>query len=277
MKMPEYRIHKYIENVSEAEFLGHHIVHDFDRFLRIELNEILLEHQTNDLKIYFDISSINRVMMFRVLAELSRLCRSNYKLKILYCPAAFSEPDWRFPQIESLGPIGPEFSGYNADPSKPLCLILGLGFEPGVSMGIISQLEPSASFCFWGTGSDSRFDQAVRRANFDFEFTGFNTRTISYIVSDPQGSFQMIESLIYGLARNFNVILVPMGPKIFSFLAYLLALTYPGDLAIWRAQQRRIQPSDAKPDKNAVYARLDIPTLKHRAEEQSRMLGQVRS
>jgi hypothetical protein len=103
-----------------------------------------------------------------------RWCRAIDEIFIYYCPAAFNEPDWSFPRIESLGPVRGEFSAYNADPNKPLCLVLGLGFEPGVAMGIISQLEPKLSYCFWGSGVDGRFDKAVRHANFDFDFVGFN-------------------------------------------------------------------------------------------------------
>ena len=47
-------------------------------------------------------------------------------------------------------------------------------------MGLVSQLEPRLSYCFSGTGIDARFDRAVRRGQFQFEFGGFNTKPIPY-------------------------------------------------------------------------------------------------
>ena len=157
-------------------------------------------------------------------------------------------------------------SGYNGDPSKPLCLVFGMGFEAGVSMGIISQLEPSVSYGLWGTGIDRRFDDAVKRANFDFEFPGFSTRILSYSVKDPKGAFELLENVVYGLNRDHRVIIVPMGPKLFTALAALVGMKYLGDVAVWRVQHSDREQPDSLPGEFCVTATVDPKLLMRYAD-----------
>ena len=129
-------------------------------------------------------------------------------------------------------------------------------------MGMISQLEPRVSFCFWGTGVDSRFDRAVRRANFNFDFDEFNTKAIAYNIKDPKGAFSQLESVVYGLMRDYKIIIIPLGPKLFTFLTALIGMTYLGNVAIWRVQYRRANPPDSLPGQNYVSAVLDTELLR---------------
>ena len=73
-----------------------------------------------------------------------------------------------------------------------------------------------------------------------------------------------MEGLTYGLINDYNIVIVPMGPKIFSFFSLLLGLLYPGQLAIWRVEQSRDVPPDAKPAAFVVWSKLDCLLLKER-------------
>jgi hypothetical protein len=200
-------------------------------------------------------------MLTGLLNELALLVAPGDSIELFYCPAAFFEPKWLFPQIEKLGPVDSLLSGFNSDPSKPLCLIFGMGFEAGVSMGIISQLEPSVSYGLWGTGVDEGFDRAVKRANFDFQFPGFNTRVLSYAVKDPKGAYELLESIVYGLSRDHRVVIVPMGPKLFASLATLVGMKYFGDVAVWRVQHTQVEQTDSLPGNSCVTADVDVEGL----------------
>jgi hypothetical protein len=199
--------------------------------------------------------------------------RSYDFLKIYYCPAVYSEPTRRFPQIKMIGPVSDIFSGFNSDPSKPTGLILGMGFEPGVSMGILSQLEPKIALCFWGSGIDSRFDNAVSRANLNFDFADYKTKLVDYIVEDPIGTAFYLESLIYGLVSTYNVILIPMGPKIFAFLSALVSMSYLGDVAVWRVEQSFADAGDSKPGRTVIRALVDTDFLKRYSQRERELLG----
>ncbi len=265
LQMPASNLHAYARNLQFARTKNHRLIVDFQGFLSSELRKVF-EKRKGPLRIGFDISSINRLMLIGILNELALLVRAEDSVELFYCPAAYFEPKWLFPQIEKLGPVDSLLSGFNSDPSKPLCLIFGMGFEAGVSMGIISQLEPSIAYGFWGTGIDRRFDDAVRRANFDFQFPGFNTRTLSYGVKDPKGAFELLENVVYGLTRDHRVIIVPMGPKLFTALAVLVGMKYFGDVAVWRVQHSQGEQSDSHPGNSCVTASVDVNLLMSYAE-----------
>lgn len=274
LKMPERQIHAYEKNLSFARTRKHLISTSFSEFISETLPTIF-KRAKEPLRVCFDISSVNRIMLAETITQLARLCRPNDKIDVVYCPAAYREPDWQFPQIERIGPINSTFSSIESDINKPLCLLLGAGFEAGISMGLISQLEPRLSYCFWGTGIDTRFDRAVRRANFDFEFGGFNTKPISYNIKDPKGAFLQIESAVYGFKKAFRIIIIPMGPKLFTLLATLLGMYYVGDVAVWRVQHSPINPPDALPGEYCIWTQLSSAMLIDFARREREMLSPI--
>jgi hypothetical protein len=215
----------------------------------------------------------NRLILFDVLLAISCSTEASDSVEIFYCPAAFDEPVPQFPCIEKLGPINGYFSAFDADPAKPLCLVMGVGFDAGVSMGIISHLEPRLTYCFWGTGVSKQFDDAVKRANFDFEFSGFNTKVFSYDLKDPVGAFQILESIIYGLRRNYRVVAIPMGPKLFTLHTALIGIAYFGEVAIWRVQHTRLDPPDSLPGAYCIRAQLMTDILAQFAKRQEALLN----
>jgi hypothetical protein len=272
LKMPERRIHSYTKNAAFAAMRKHIVPPSFQSFLSDVLPKIFSPSK-KPLRICFDISSVNRIMLADTIVELARLCRPADRIDVVYCPASFHEPDWQFPQIERIGPINATLSSIESDLNKPLCLVLGAGFEAGISMGLVSQLEPRLSYCFWGTGIDSRFDRAVRRANFEFEFGGFNTKPVPYNIKDPKGAFIQLESAAYGFTKGFRVIVIPMGPKLFTMLSTLLGMLYVGQIAVWRVQHSRMAPPDAVPSDFCIAAQLDTLMLMEFAQREKQLMS----
>lgn len=259
LKLPFIDVHNYKKNVRFAETRKHTVVQDP---LSYSVSGALAQYRDpSGIKVGFDVSSLNRAVLFDYLLQFAKYLHPGDQLTVLYSPAAYSAPDWKFPQLESFGPISNYFTSFNSDPSLPLSLMLGLGFEPGVSMGIISQLEPRLTYCLWGSGADVRFDRTVKKANFDFRFPGYPTKAVRYLLNDPRGSFDLMEGITYGLMRDFNVIVVPLGPKIFSVLAGLLAMKHFGKVSVWRAQYSRSNWPDAVPGKVTIAAHIDVPAL----------------
>jgi hypothetical protein len=259
LKLPFINAHNYKRNVRFAETRKHAIVQDPLSFSIYE--SLRQDGGRNAINVALDVSSLNRAIMFEYLLQFAKYLRAEDRLTIYYSPAAYFPPEWEFPQLKEFGPISNFFTSFNSDPSLPLSLILGLGFEPGVSMGIISQLEPRLTYCLWGSGADVRFDRTVKKANFDFRFPGFPTKAVRYLLNDPRGSFDLMEGITYGLIRDFNVVVVPLGPKIFSVLAGLLAMKHFGKISIWRAQYSRSNWPDAIPSKMTIAAEIDVRAL----------------
>lgn len=274
LRMPERQIHAWKKNIAFAHTRKHIVHSKFSEFISGTLPGIFAKAK-KPLHICFDISSVNRIILAETVMQLARLCRADDRIDIVYCPAAYREPDWQFPQIERIGPINSTLSSIETDVNKPLCLLLGAGFEAGIAMGLISQLEPRQSYCFWGEGIDSRFDRAVRRANFNFDFGGFNTKPIPYNIKDPKGAFLQIESAVYGFTKAFRVIIIPMGPKLFTFLTTLICMSYVGQVALWRVQHSQVNPSDSLPNEYCIWTKLNPAMLMTFAKQEREIMGFV--
>lgn len=258
IRMAGPTIHSFKKNLEFAHTRKQIVIDGADVSTQDVIVTAINRSRRNDgpVRIGFDLSSVNRLILFDVLTGIARSVRKEDEVSVFYCPAAFEEPQPQFPCIEKIGPINGTFSAFDADPAKPLCLLMGVGFDAGVSMGIISHLEPRLTYCLWGTGISKKFDDAVRRANFDFEFPGFNTRVLDYDIKDPVGAFQKLESITYGLRNDYRVIAIPMGPKLFTLHAALLGIAYFGEVAIWRVQHSRSEPPDALPGNFCIRAHL---------------------
>lgn len=275
LRMPEMKIHSYERNIDFARTRNHVIINNFEEFAEETLAKVFKKRSAGPFRVGIDVSSVNRIMLVEVLSSVARSCEPQDIIEVFYTPAAFEEPSWQFPQIDQIGPINSTFSVLDADPSKPLCLLLGAGFEAGISMGMISQLEPRLCYCFWGTGVDTRFDRAVRRANFNFEFDGFNAKETTYNIKDPKGAFLQLENVVYSLIRDYRIIIVPLGPKLFTFLATLVAMSYVGQVAIWRVQYTRANPPDSMPGKFCVCSILDAELLQTFRRRENQVLNSL--
>jgi hypothetical protein len=271
IKMTGPSIHSLKKNILFAHTRKQLIVDEADGSVGTAISDAISRSRKGNksIRIGFDLSSVNRLVLFEVLGAISRSARALDEVEIFYCPAAFEEPEPQFPCIEKLGPVNGAFSAFDVDLTKPLCLLMGVGFDAGVSMGIISHLEPRLTYCLWGTGVSKQFDEAVRRANFDFDFSGFNTRVLSYDLKDPVGAFQKLESVVYGLRNEYRIVIIPMGPKLFTLHAALIGIAYFGEVAVWRVQHSRLEPLDARPGAFCIRARLMTDLLAQFASRES--------
>lgn len=209
-----------------------------------------------------DISSMNRQMIASLFLALSRIDGID-DIIVHYVPAEFQKPNLLFSEIESAGPVLPEFSGFDTDISLPSSMILGLGFEYGVAVGLISRLEPRSAICLYATGHDTRFETAVRKANLGFRFPGSNASAIGYDLFDPEGTYHFVASSIRNLEANFRVSCIPMGPKILSVVFTLACLEHLGSVSMWRIVRKSLV-ADSKADGLLSSFQVDARNL-HRA------------
>src|SRR5690606_28891992 len=84
-------------------------------------------------------------------------------------------------------------------------------------------------------GSDPRFEQQVAEANRSFFELISPDRVIKYSVMSPYQTFWEMRSLILSIQGVARVVLVPMGPKIFSSLCLVSQRMFGDEISIWRA------------------------------------------
>jgi hypothetical protein len=166
----------FVENALFVQSRGSLMVEDFTSFFRTRFAQHI-EGAKGRLgrrpHVAVDISSMNRTMIAEVLLALLRQRDSIESIELMYVPGEYQEPKAEFPEIEQIGAVIPELTGFSADPELPTGTIMGLGFEYGLAVGLINRLEPRLTVCFRAIGYDTRYDDACRRANLDFDF-GYN-------------------------------------------------------------------------------------------------------
>ena len=87
-----------------------------------------------------------------------------------------------------------------------------------------NNLQPDRAFAFIPSGSDSRFEAAVKKANFDFDFGYENIRLAPYEIHHPLALLDRLLTLTSDASLTERVVIVPHGPKIFAALATMVGL-----------------------------------------------------
>ena len=235
-------------------------VKEYVSFFRDEfpgLLQVLSDSLARRPRIALDISSMNRTMMAEALFAMMRLRSHIDSVELMYVPGEFKQPKSEFPEIERIGAVIPELSGFSADPELPIGVVMGLGYEYGLAVGLINRLEPRLTVCFRATGYDVRYEDACRHANLDFDFGCSNVELGSYPLIDAASAYRHLENVVFGMTKGFRVVVVPLGPKIFAALAILIAIKNVGTVAIWRVAAK-LEVSDVQASNDLLRVDLDL-------------------
>jgi len=186
-------------------------------------------------RLFVDVSSMNRSLIARLLASIFMVVEPPFSLRIYYAPAAYVEPQYLFMPARQSAPAIPELSGKLGTHQSGLALLLGLGFEYGVSLGLLEQFEPDRAIVFMPRGSDERYDRAVRKANFDFDFGHENLELFQYQVNQPLALFESLFSITAGVTAGQRLVIARNGPKILAALATIVGLFRAPQVTVLRA------------------------------------------
>lgn len=193
-----------------------------------------------------DVSSMDREKIARILQTFFHHAQKGSSLKLIYYPSAFYEPKRRLEEVKSFGPVTPAFIGVSNPSLTSTKLILGAGFEYGRAVSAIDLLEPSEVFCYFPVGTDPRFEASIRSNNLDFSFLEPSDQLLSYDLMDPRSLFYELMSSLANFVEVANVIILPLGPKIFAAISILAALCHHPEVMVWRhsVNQRRAGEND---------------------------------
>jgi hypothetical protein len=194
----------------------------------------------DDLNILFDISSCSRSVMATVFLAISSISGVKFNVSCTYALSTFgSPPTSELPSHISQPVIG-DLSGWSDDLTNPPCAVIGLGFEPGRALGCIDYLEIPEVRLFMPIGPDARFREAVSQANAALVSEADGTALLYYDVLDANGSYEKLESLVFGLMSDHRPVLIPLGPKIFAALCIVLAIKMLPAVCVWRTSSGSI-------------------------------------
>lgn len=214
--------------------------------------------EDRNIHIAVDISSMNRSVMASVLRSIAKASPVISSASLVYSPAAYRPPEYDYPQIDQIGPVIPELSGFNSPASLPTGLMIGLGYEFGIAAGILNRLEPKLTIAFRAVGSDARYEEAVRKANFDFSFGLAKCDVTEYSLLRPAETAAYVDNILSAMVRQYRCILIPMGPKPLSAIFILAGFKFFGQLAVWRVSETGKKPHDAVPDGRIIISNIDL-------------------
>jgi hypothetical protein len=203
------------------------------------LSKIRLKQKNYDIAV--DVSSMNRCVMATVLLKLYQAGTVGDRLRLLYAPAKFKEPNVPLLPLTNVIPAHPSISGVIGEPSMGRCVLLGLGYEYGVSLNILDAHEPDMSFIFRPLGFDVRYAESVEEANFGFDFGERNYDIIDYNLTDIANLYDEVNGIILSGKHNTQFTAVPFGPKIFSAVCIITAAIHSPHLAVLRYSMEKIR------------------------------------
>lgn len=231
-----------------------------DDFLNAFDDEILKLESDNaaptssGISIAIDCSCFDRA---RLAVIVDRLRRSSRRLTVdfYYCIGAFIPPSENAPRNEVAGPVHHRYAGRFYDPSRPIALVSGLGYEVGKVVGAVEYIQASRVVAFLPKSPVQEYEREVVMANNLLLQELPESDILHYDVDDPMRTIATLDSVVRGLLRTNNVVMLPGGPKIFA-LSCLLVHSLHNECSIWRVSTgASIEPRDVKPSGHIVSTR----------------------
>jgi len=223
----------YKDNKRAFEERGFEILNNSTVDLAKYLVEIS-EPSEEAIHVAVDISSMSKTMMANILSTLKVISEKRpITITTLYAPTAYYKARTPYP-IQRSGPINSLLAGNISGPEKPLAALVGLGNEIGLAVGAVQEIEPSLLWTFSAIGIDDRFDSDIQKANKEL-FSLFELSDFQYTLTDPHTLRSDISKKIQMLKSTHRIVVVPMGPKIFSHMTIMTVLfSDDAEAAVWQ-------------------------------------------
>lgn len=226
----------YAENEALLESLKvqsfHESADDFADRIRAHLE---VSGADGRVSLCVDISSMSRSLLAALLLALHEASLSvDLAIDFMYSPPRYDPTVVPAANVERAEIAHPRLAGLESDPSDPVVGIVGLGFEPNLALGVSEYLDLTGVFAFMPFGHDEAYDAATAQANASLFLGDTPCLRSDYDLRNPYNLYARLESLVYGLSGGQRIAIVPLGPKVFSLCAILVALNSPSPVAVWR-------------------------------------------
>ncbi len=194
------------------------------------------------VRLVVDVSSMSRPMIAQTIYSIwTNRGPNGIDIRFVYSLAAFSPPPEETPVTIS-SPVIPELAGWSDRPDLPASAIVGLGYERDQALATIDTLEPAKTWLFYPEGKDKRYEDALLGNNqtiFELVSEGEATK---YLLEDPFDCFCRLESLVFGATQDTRPIIIPFGPKLFTLISILAALSHYPKITVWRVSGEQFGP-----------------------------------
>lgn len=147
-------------------------------------------------------------------------------LRFAYTMARYEELD-QARKIRRIKPFLNSVPGSN-NHKKKKALILGLGHEEHISNAIYRMVKPDLLYLMYADPPvDKKFVEKLFISNHALINSTSIRNLIAYPIRNGQSIYKSLTEIILPLRNDYNILMIPHGPKIFSIAAMLLQLAYP--------------------------------------------------
>lgn len=262
---PDNHVLSFPSNMEVARRCGFEVIEadeiEFETQVRkafAGIREEATAHWQN--RVLVDVSSMTRGRIARAFAAARDELPLGTTVDVAYAPAEFTTKLYDDGPVTEMGPL-PHFAGWSGSPDVELGMVLGLGFESHLALGVVETHEPADIWAFVPSGVDQRYDRRVREANALLFENIQPSRIVTYDVMQPYACAQAIQGVLRATLASHRMMLVPLGSKSFCIAALTVAMAYEGRLNAWRvsAGAQRL-PVDRRPvgTMAAIRFRLEL-------------------
>lgn len=212
------------------------------------------------IRLVIDVSSMTRqmigVLAFSLAIKAAAAGRPLF-VDFLYSAAKFGTLPKLSGPIVSNGPVFGRLAGWSMKPNLGCGMILGIGYEPDLALGVIEELEASAVWTYRPQNNEKQYDKAIDDHNVGLFDVVSPKHRAKYSITDPYSLFASLNQLVLATKSEYRIIIVPFGPKIFSLASVLVALVNYPEIGVWRVSGGvNLDPVDRIP--NGVVSGLSV-------------------
>ena len=192
-----------------------------------DIGAILKDFSRERVNIIFDCTSMSQRWYFEFFRWFSEN-QDEYttaNLRFVYTMARYEEPDpsRKVKRIKDFTK-----TEIRSKQKKKQALILGLGHEENICESIYKMVNPDMLYLYYADPPvDKQFVERVFVNNHALINETPIRNLIAYPVRNGHSIYQSLVDTILPLRIDYDITLIPQGPKIFSVLAMLVHLRYP--------------------------------------------------
>lgn len=230
---------------KEKGFIFYHVPSKDASGLASILDDVCSKASRESIDILIDYSCMTKVWYHGILAYFANLEENIFNVNLWFCyaPSEFIKFNPNISNNKAFDSDVPKSSG-----TKPIALILGLGYESGKSSEMAQKSDAQVTFAFYADPAyDERYVREVLENNQALLKMISHDKIISYPIFDLNSINDSLTQLCIKLRLSHQLVLAPIGPKPFTLLCFILSTRYP-DIKIWNVSSvGKTAPVDHKP------------------------------
>lgn len=186
------------------------------------------------VNVFIDISVMTRQRLSVLLWILCDKLTSGSSLVVYYKIAQYVAPPKENSPVSFLGPIMPGFNSMKSPGNNPIAVIAGLGYERDKALGAISCIDTDEVFFYIPINTDQNYEEKIYTNNKLLLNNYKKNKVQTYDVTKPYSAYIEMKSLVRALRKDCKILILPLGPKIFTAISILVEKEYVSDVSVWR-------------------------------------------